>query len=332
MEAGTRRSDPIAKSHLRIPLEFRWGVNGHFDINCDVDTYFHHGLRSGPGTKGLSELHFGSKYTWNKWLRPVWDTAFGFNSSISARRPPPDLTDGHNHFTPYMVFGRRLDRGPGLSSYLQASVDLTSRPPEDCAGFPPVDNGPFTMKKSLGAKTLVYPTPVFVVGTYDQQGKPNAMTASWGGICCSQPPCVAVSLRKATYSHGNIVARKAFTISLPPARHVAAADYFGTASGRSVDKFAATRLTPVRSELVDAPYVQEFPLVLECRLVHTFELGLHTQFVGEILDVKADEEVLRPDGHPDVKKLQPLVFAPGAQEYHEIGKVIDRAFATRGKP
>jgi flavin reductase (DIM6/NTAB) family NADH-FMN oxidoreductase RutF len=188
------------------------------------------------------------------------------------------------------------------------------------------------MKKSLGAKTLVYPTPVFVVGTYDSQGKPNAMTASWGGICCSQPPCVAVSLRKATYSHGNIVARKAFTISLPSAGHVKQADYFGVATGRNSDKFAAAGLTAERSTLVDAPYVREFPLVLECRLLHTFELGLHTQFVGEILDVKADEAVLRKDGHPDVTKIQPLVFAPGSQEYHRVGAVVGHAFAIGATP
>ena len=80
------------------------------------------------------------------------------------------------------------------------------------------------MKKSLGAKPFAYPTPVFVVGTYDPNGKPNVMTASWGGICCSQPPCVAVSLRKATYTHGNIVARRAFTISIPSERHVKKAE------------------------------------------------------------------------------------------------------------
>src|ERR1022692_3750204 len=130
------------------------------------------------------------------------------------------------------------------------------------------------MKKSLGAKTLVYPTPVFVVGTYDKAGKPNAMTAAWGGICCSQPPCVAVSLRKATYTHGNIVERRAFTISIPSEAHVSQADYLGLVSGRSVDKFAAAKLTPVKSDLVDAPYVKEFPLVLECRLVQAIELGL----------------------------------------------------------
>jgi flavin reductase (DIM6/NTAB) family NADH-FMN oxidoreductase RutF len=184
------------------------------------------------------------------------------------------------------------------------------------------------MKKSLGAKTLVYPTPVFVVGTYDAAGKPNAMAASWGGICCSQPPCVAVSLRKATYTYGNITARKAFTISIPSEEYVKQADYFGLASGRSADKFAAAKLTPVKSALVDAPYVKEFPLVLECRLAHTLELGLHTQFVGEILDVKAEEAALGTDGLVDVKKLQPLVFTPDTQSYFSIGGFVARAFSV----
>jgi flavin reductase (DIM6/NTAB) family NADH-FMN oxidoreductase RutF len=189
------------------------------------------------------------------------------------------------------------------------------------------------MKKSLGAKTLVYPTPVFVVGTYDQAGKPNAMTAAWGGICCSQPPCVAVSLRKATATHGNIMARRAFTISIPSEKHVEQADYLGLVSGRSVDKFAAAKLTPVRSDLVDAPYVQEFPLVLECRLAHTFELGLHTQFVGEILDVKAEEAVLGRGGLVDIKKMNPLVFTPDTQSYYGIGGFVGKAFSVgRGKP
>ena len=74
------------------------------------------------------------------------------------------------------------------------------------------------MKKSLGADTLIYPTPTWVVGTYDKEGKPNLMTIAWGGICCSQPPCLAVSLRKATYSYSNIIERKAFTVSVPVGR------------------------------------------------------------------------------------------------------------------
>jgi flavin reductase (DIM6/NTAB) family NADH-FMN oxidoreductase RutF len=183
------------------------------------------------------------------------------------------------------------------------------------------------MKKSLGAKTLVYPTPVFVVGTYDKAGKPNAMTASWGGICCSQPPCVAVSLRKATATYAHIIERRAFTISIPSQQQVKQADYFGLVSGRTVDKFAATGLTPVRSNLADAPYIQEFPMVLECKLAQSFELGLHTQFVGYILDVKVDETALSADGMADIKKIQPLVFAPDTQSYYGIGEFVGKAFS-----
>ena len=182
------------------------------------------------------------------------------------------------------------------------------------------------MKRSLGAVTLVYPTPVFVVGTYDEDGKPNVMTASWAGICCSQPPCVAVSLRKATYTHGNIVRRKAFTISIPSQDHVKQADYFGLVSGVTNDKFAETGLTPVKSDLVDAPYVKEFALIVECRLAHTFELGLHTQFVGEVLDVKADDTVMT-GGSVDIKKVRPLTFTPNTQEYYGVGEFIGKAFS-----
>ena len=188
------------------------------------------------------------------------------------------------------------------------------------------------MKHSLGAKTLVYPTPVWVVGTFGPDDKPNVMTAAWGGICCSRPPCVAVSLRAATYTHGNLTRRKAFTISIPSEAHVKQADYFGLVSGRDTDKFAATRLTPVKSELVDAPYVMEFPLVLECRLVHTFELGLHTQFVGEIVDVKAEESVVGVGGLADIAKVRPLVFAPDTQEYYGIGARIGQAFSIGNPP
>jgi flavin reductase (DIM6/NTAB) family NADH-FMN oxidoreductase RutF len=184
------------------------------------------------------------------------------------------------------------------------------------------------MKRSLGAKTLVYPTPVFVVGTYDKEGKPNVMTASWCGICCSKPPCVAVSLRRATYTHGNILARKAFTISIPSEDHVLQADYFGLVSGRTVDKFAETKLTPVRGEHVDAPYVGEFSLIVECRLAHVIELGLHTQFVGEVVDVKAEDSVMAKGGLLDITKIKPLVFTPDTQAYYGIGNFVGRAFSV----
>ena len=187
------------------------------------------------------------------------------------------------------------------------------------------------MKKSLGAKTLVYPTPVLVVGTYDSAGKPNMMTVAWGGICCSRPPAVTVSLRKATYSYQSIVDRKAFTVNIPSEDWVKEADYFGIASGRSTDKIADAGLTPVRSDTVDAPYIEEFPVVLECRLIHTLEIGLHTQFVGEILDVKAEDSVLDENGMPEMKKVRPFVYAPETRGYYGIGNYIAKAFSAGKK-
>ena len=187
-------------------------------------------------------------------------------------------------------------------------------------------------KKSLGAKTLFYPTPVMVVGTYDRDGKPNAMTAAWGGICCSAPPSIAVSLRKATYSYGNLVERKAFTVSIPSETYMKEADYFGMVSGKDEDKFKAAELTPVRSRLVDAPYVGEFPFVIECRLTHTMEIGLHTQFIGEVADVKADPSVLSENGTtPDIEKLRPLIFAPESRLYYGVGAMLGKAF-SEGSP
>jgi len=183
------------------------------------------------------------------------------------------------------------------------------------------------MKKSIGARTLVYPTPAFVIGTYDKDGRPNAMTAAWAGICCSKPPCVGVSLRKARYSYGNIVARKAFTVNVPSEKYVKETDYFGIATGRKKDKFAATGLTPVKSDLVDAPFIKEFPFALECRLLDTIDIGVHVQFIGEIIDIKADETVLNDQGVPDIECTQPILYAPEINAYYGVGKFLGKAFS-----
>ena len=184
------------------------------------------------------------------------------------------------------------------------------------------------MKKSLGARTLLPSAPVWVVGTYDAVGRPNVMTASWAGICCSKPPCVTVSLRRATHTYACIEARKAYTVSVPSVAHIREVDFLGTVSGATVDKFTATGLTPVRSELVDAPYVAEFPFVLECRLLKSVEVGLHTMFVGEILDVKVDEESLGADGRPDPDRLRTFLYLPEARTYHALGGHVADAFAA----
>lgn len=183
------------------------------------------------------------------------------------------------------------------------------------------------MKKSLGAKAIAYPTPVFIVCTYDKEGKPNAMNAAWGGICCSGPPCLTVSLRKATYSYGNIMERQAYTVCIPSEKYIKEADYFGMTSGKNEDKFAKTGLTPVKSDLVDAPYIKEFPLIIECKVIQTVEIGIHTQFIGEIVDVKAEEDVLT-DGKPDIEKITPMIYTPEMRAYYGVGKNLGDAFSV----
>lgn len=185
------------------------------------------------------------------------------------------------------------------------------------------------MKKSIGAKTILYPHPVLVVGTYSEDGTPNVATVSWGGICCSRPPSVAISLREATHTHGNLMRRRAFTVSIPSEFHVREADYFGVASGKDEAKFARSGLTPTPSDRVDAPFVEEFPLVLECNVSAVHELGLHTQFIGEIVDVKADEETLDEKGRPLMERVRPILFSTGNRAYFGIGEKLAPAFTVK---
>ncbi len=187
------------------------------------------------------------------------------------------------------------------------------------------------MKKSLGARTILFPTPVLVIGTYDDKGMPDAMVAAWGGICCSQPPCMAISIRRQRHTYIGLTQRKAFTISIPSAAQVREADYVGIYSGSDEDKFAATGLTPVRGEFVDAPYVGEFPLVIECRVIHTIDLGTHTQFIGEVKNVLADEQTLNEKGLPDIQAVDPLIFAPADQKYYRVGGMVADAFSVGRK-
>ena len=182
------------------------------------------------------------------------------------------------------------------------------------------------MKKSIGADTLAYPSPVWCVGSYDAQGRPNVMTIAWGGICCSKPPALTISLRKATYTYGCIMERGAYTVSVPSTEYAAQADYFGIASGKHTDKFKDTGLTPIRSEKVDAPYVGEFPLVIECRVIHTHVIGLHIQFIGEIIDIKADTEILNDKGLPLMDKAAPFVYGTGTRQYWALGETIGNGF------
>lgn len=184
------------------------------------------------------------------------------------------------------------------------------------------------MFQSLGACTFAVPTPVFLVGSFDDAGKANIMTAAWGGICASQPPCLSVSIAKARWTHGALLTRNAFTVSIPSREHVAQADFAGMYSGRSEDKFSALGFTPKAAEHVDAPYVEECPVVIELRLAHSFDLGSHTQFIGEIMDVKIHKNCLDAHNNPRLETIDPLLYVPLARQYWSIGQLVARAFSV----
>jgi flavin reductase (DIM6/NTAB) family NADH-FMN oxidoreductase RutF len=187
------------------------------------------------------------------------------------------------------------------------------------------------MKKNIGAELGLCMTPVVVVGTYDENDKPNLVTLAWVGVCCSEPPSVQVAIRKSRHTHAAIVARKAFSVNVPSAKYIVETDYAGLASGKHADEFDVAKLTPVRGEKVDAPMVREFPISMECRLTHTLELGTHDMFVGEIVACWVDDAALGENGKPDPKKVDPFAYTSGGGYFrlgdfitasHDIGKKL----------
>jgi flavin reductase (DIM6/NTAB) family NADH-FMN oxidoreductase RutF len=155
------------------------------------------------------------------------------------------------------------------------------------------------------------------------------MTAAWGGICNAEPPCLGVSIRPSRLTHDALLTRKAFTVGIPSESMLVGTDYAGIMSGRRNDKFAVAGWTAVPAEHVDAPYVAECPVVLECSLIRSLDLGSHTLMIGAVRDVKADADCLDASGgSPDIRKVAPLVFDAGARAYYGIGKKLGDAFSA----
>lgn len=184
------------------------------------------------------------------------------------------------------------------------------------------------MKKNLGANTLAFPTPVYIVGTYGQEDEPTAMNVAWGGLCSSEPPCVMIAVRKGRYTYDNIVKNKAFTVNIPDADHVAEADYFGLVSGKNMRKFDVVGLTPVKAENVNAPIIEEFPVAMECKFLQSVEVGQHNVIIGEIVNVVADEACLNEKGAIDIEKVKPMAYNPAANRYDLVGEKVADAFSA----
>ena len=182
------------------------------------------------------------------------------------------------------------------------------------------------MRKNFGAKTYMYPMPVLIIATYDEEGRPDAMNAAWGGIADYNQ--VALCLSESHKTTKNILARKAFTVSMADAAHVAECDYVGIVSANNVpDKFQRAGFHAVKSEFVDAPVIEELPMTLECRLNKVTEEGL---IIGDIVNVSADESILT-DGKIDPSKFTPITFDSVHNVYLKLGEPCGKAFGEGKK-
>ncbi len=182
-------------------------------------------------------------------------------------------------------------------------------------------------KRSLGPAPLLYPEPALLVATYDVEGKPNCMTAAWVGICVSDPVSLMVAIQPPRHTHDALLSRKAFTVCVPSEKLVAETDFVGIVSGKKYDKFAACGFTAVKAEHVDAPYIAECPVILECSLTNHQRIGTHTIMIAEIRDVKADEDCLDASGKfPDIEKVLPIIFDCGSKNYYGIGKQLGKGW------
>lgn len=186
------------------------------------------------------------------------------------------------------------------------------------------------MKKDLGVKPYLFPMPVLMIATYGEKDKVDVMNMAWGGICAQN--MVSLNIGEEHKTAKNIKQRGAFTLSIADIPHIKEADFFGIASGNTMeDKFERTNLTATKSEKVDAPIVEEFPLTLECKVVEAKQEVYGFHVIGEIVGVLADETVLDTFDRVDPAKLQAFVFDQFQNGYYAIGDKIGQAWNI-GKP
>lgn len=179
------------------------------------------------------------------------------------------------------------------------------------------------MRKNFGAKPWTYPQPVFILAAYGEDGTPNAMNAAWGGISDDREISLCISAGHKTTA--DILARKAFTISMATTAQVVPCDYVGIASGNNVpNKLEKAGWHTTKSEYVDAPLIDELPMAVECRLVSYDPESC--RLVGEIVNVSADESVLDAQGKIDPDKLEPITFDPIHNTYRKLGEKVGNAF------
>lgn len=182
------------------------------------------------------------------------------------------------------------------------------------------------MRKNFGVKPWVFPQPVLIIGTYDAEGKPDAMNAAWGGQYGGNLAMLCLGAHRTTE---NIRLKGAFTVSFATVPTVIASDYVGIVSANNTpEKMEKSGFTTAKSEFVDAPIINELPLTLECKLVKFNEDG---NVIGEIVNVSADTTILDENGNIDAKKLDAIVFDPIGSTYLRLGEKVGSAFKDGAK-
>lgn len=180
------------------------------------------------------------------------------------------------------------------------------------------------MRKNLKPKSYIYPLPVLIVGTYDKKGTPNAMNAAWGTVCDTAQVMVCLSATHKTVK--NLLETKAFTVGIADSKNVVPADYVGIVSANDVhDKIEKAGWTTIKSQFVNAPIIQELPLVLECKLVsYDFESEI---CVGEVVNVSVDDSILDKKGKVDLTKFKPICYDCDTHGYYTLGEKVGQAFS-----
>lgn len=176
-------------------------------------------------------------------------------------------------------------------------------------------------KLTLDTSALLAPMPVLLLSCAGKAGFPNVMGLSWAGVACGTPPMVSLAVRPERLSYSLIHESGEFALNIPPASLLRAVDFCGMVSGYEVDKFAEAHLTPMAGLKVRAPLVRECPVNLECVVRHSLVLGSHVLFVGEVVALHADEEVVE-DGAVVMGRVAPLAYDPFGADYWNLKEVV----------
>jgi len=168
----------------------------------------------------------------------------------------------------------------------------------------------------------LYPAPVVLVTSVDEGGKPNIITLAWAANIVSVPPHVGISVGPQRYSNGLIHRTGEFVVNMPTSDILKETDYCGIVSGRKVDKFKDTKLSPVKATKVKPPLIKQCPVSIECKVKNIINIGSHDLFIGEVVTIEVDQEVLDQRKNIDFKKLKAITYSPFTGDYYSVGEKL----------